>query len=171
MDIFTKAIPVVEPPVTGVHLIWSGPPEFLFAPGGWRIERRDFVGASKLKAECVSVTAAQLARSDEIALSLGTMIVAPGFWPGPGGGACTVCTLELKSSEGGIHGTVSGRTAFLFGMRNGKATSVAGPLTGAFDFGSTPMDQLIIYLKAAPATAIIVSAATLRICSYQYWVG
>jgi hypothetical protein len=175
MDIFTKAIPVVEPPVTGVHLIWSGPPEFLFAPGGWRIERRDFVGASKLKAECVFVTAAQLARSDEIALSLGTMIVAPGFWPGPGGGACTVCTLELKSSEGGIHGTVSGRTAFLFGMRNGKATSVAGPLTGAFDFGSTPMDQLIIYLKAGPAPAIIVSAPTLRICSYQYgsdsWEG
>jgi hypothetical protein len=32
MDIFTKGIPVVEPPVTGVHLIWSGPPEFLFAP-------------------------------------------------------------------------------------------------------------------------------------------
>jgi len=59
-DIFTKAIPLVEPPLTGVHLIWKGPPEFIYAPGGWVIERRESVGPLRAPSICDVVTATQL---------------------------------------------------------------------------------------------------------------
>jgi hypothetical protein len=80
-DIFTRAIPVVEPPFTGVHLLWTGPPEFIYSPGGWTIERRDSVGPLRAPSVCDVVTATQLNGAEELHLNLGTMIVSPGLWP------------------------------------------------------------------------------------------
>ncbi len=39
-DIFTNAVPVVGSQSRGVHLAWLGPATFIYAPGGWTIERR-----------------------------------------------------------------------------------------------------------------------------------
>jgi hypothetical protein len=165
-DIFTRAIPVVEPPLTGVHLIWTGPPEFIYSPGGWVIERRDHVGPLRAPSVCDVVTATRIINGpEELHLNLGTMVVAPGLWPGPEGGPCLVCTLELLPASGGIHGTITISPAFLYGLRNGKATAFAGPLFGAFDLGAAPLDQLVIYLRDP---AIFSANQTLRICRYEY---
>jgi hypothetical protein len=148
-----------------VHLLWTGPPEFIYSPGGWRIERRDSLGPLHIPSSCDIVTATQLSEAEELQLNLGTMVVAPGLWPGSGGGPCLVCTLELHPPSGGIHGAVSFWNAFLYGVRNGKAASFAGPLTGAFDLGSTPLDKLVIYLKSPVVPSVNPS---LRICRYHY---
>jgi len=151
--------------MTGVHLIWTGPPEFIYSPGGWRIERRESLGPLHTPSTCDVVTATQLNGAEELHLTLGTMVVAPGLWPGPEGGPCLTCTLELHPPTGGIHGIISFWTAFLYGLRNGKAASFAGPLTGAFDLGAAPLDKLVIYLRSPGVPS---ANPTLQICRYQY---
>ena len=163
-DVFTRAIPVVEPTVTGVHLMWVGPPEFLFAPGGWRIERRVSAGPLHVPSICDVVTESTLKGAEELRLNLGTMIVASGRFPEPDSGPCLVCRLELSPAAGGIHGSATGFRAFVYGLRNGKATAVAGPLVGAFDLGAAPIDTLVFYLAPVPGAA----ASSLRICRYRY---
>jgi hypothetical protein len=164
-DIFTRAIPVVEPPVIGVHLIWTGPPQFIYSPGGWRIERRDSVGPLRAPSTCDVVSATQLNGAEELHLTLGAMVVAPGLWPGPDGGPCIVCTLELTAPSGGIHGAITFWTGFLYGLRNGKAAAFAGPLTGTYDLGAAPLDSLMIYLRNPAVPSV---NPTLRICRYEY---
>ena len=153
-DIFTRAIPVVEPPAKGVHLIWTGPPQFIYSPGGWRIERRDSLGPLHTPSDCDVFTASGLNGVEELRLLLGVMIVSQGLWPGPEGGPCVICTLELNPSTAGIHGFVADWVAFIYGVRNGKAAAVAGPLTGAFDLGAMPLDTVVIYLRSVAAPLV-----------------
>lgn len=156
---------MIEPPATGVHLIWRGPPEFIYSPGGWRIERRDSLGPLRTPSVCDVVTATGLKGTEELRLNLGVMVVAQGLWPGPEGGPCLVCTLELNPPSGGIHGTITDWNAFLYGIRSGKAASFAGPLTGAFDLGATPLDKVVIYLRSLAVPSV---NPNVRICRYQY---
>ncbi len=163
---------MVELPVKGVHLIWSGPPEYIYSPGGWRIERRNSLGPLHTPSVCDVVTATLLKGAEELRLDLGVMVVAQGLWPGPEGGPCLVCTLELNPPSGGIHGTVTDYIAFLYGIRSGKAAAFAGPLSGAFDLGATPLDKVVMYLRSPVIPSV---NPNVRICRYQYdkddWSG
>ena len=156
---------MVEPSVKGVHLMWTGPPEFIYSPGGWRIERRNSLGPLHTPSVCDVVTATQLKGAEELRLNLGVMIATAGIWPGPEGGPCLVCKLELHPASGGIHGIVTGWLAFIYGLRNGKAASFAGPLTGAFDLGAAPLDKVVIYLRSIAVPSV---NPNVRICRYQY---
>ena len=132
-EVFVRAIPVVGPGATGVHLAWLGPPHILYSPSGWKIERRESTGAQRIPDACEIVTAAQVNRGQELHLRLGTMLFAPGTFPA--GGPCTVCTLELDPAASGIHGTIQAGIAFIAAFRGGKAVTGLGPMTGGFDLG------------------------------------
>src|SRR5262249_13631353 len=62
-------------------------------------------------------------------------------------------------------GSISIWSAFLYGLRNGKAASFAGPLTGTFDLGAAPLDGLVVFLRNP---AVPSANPTLRICRYEY---
>ena len=162
-DIHCHAIPVDGAQGRGVHLSWLGPVPFVYAPGGWRIERRDAFPIGRTPSICDVVAAGNLKGIDELRLTLGTVSAAPGIWPGPGGGACQVWTVELHAPTGGLHGSVAGPQAFVYGLRNGKAAAFQGPLTGNFDLGAAPCDRLVFYLQNTFSADI-----TLRLCRYRY---
>ena len=159
-EVFVRAIPVVGPGSTGVHLAWLGPPQILYSPGGWKIERRESSRPQHIPDACETVTAAQVKRGQELHLRLGTMLFAPGVFPA--GGPCTVCTLELDPAASGIHGVIQTGVAFMAAFRGGKAVTGLGPVAGAFDFGPLSIDRLVIYLR------LISSDTILRLCNYQY---
>ena len=41
-NVLAHAIPQVEPPAVGVHLLWTGPWQWVWSLDGWSIQRREF---------------------------------------------------------------------------------------------------------------------------------
>ena len=97
------AIPVVTPEATGVHLLWNGPREWIYSPGGWRLQRREL--DRRRDVECVQIAGAtlpQLRDARELRTAIGLALVRAGVWPAsaaPGapqaGSVAEVFTLEL----------------------------------------------------------------------------
>jgi hypothetical protein len=157
-EIYARATPVIEPALTGVHLSWVGPGGFLFAPGGWRIERRKS-GARRTPDECEAFGRGDLKGLDEFRLAIGVVTAKTGLWPGPEGGACEIWMIDLDAPAAGLYGRVVGPQAYVFGLRGGKAAAFAGPLSGNFDLGPAPVDTLLFYLRLQ-----FTADATLRLC-------
>ena len=106
--LFAHAIPTLEQALRGIHLMWMGPPQFLFAPGGWELERRPAVPFLSQAPTCDEVSQASLARLRsrlELKLTIGWMRLSTGNWNGPEPGPCEVFTLELGRPSTGVSGT------------------------------------------------------------------
>lgn len=144
----THAVPQVEPSGTGIHLLWLGPPAFIFAPSGWRIERRKHTGPPRVRVHCdvlESDRVARIRKLSELPLREGVWTVRPGVWPIAPGGACEIYTCELRQPAGGLHGRYEGSSALIYTTRHGKAVGGAGPLLGEFDLGPDTIDRIVIY--------------------------
>jgi hypothetical protein len=142
--LYAHVIPQVEPPRVGIHLLWLGPLSFGYAPGGWTIERRLSQGRRVRPRICDELAGQRLEllrRNLELQTTVGTVRLTAGKWPDdrtPG----EVFTWELDRPEA-VNGSTDAKRAFVYGIRDGKAVSFAGPAPGAFDLGPHPVDRVV----------------------------
>lgn len=161
---FARAIPTLETPWRGIHLMWTGPAQFLFAPGGWEIERR--IAAPPTESEtCVEVMQTSLARLRsrlELRLSIGWLRLTAGTWITPEPGPCEIFTLELHKPSVGVSGRYRGRHGLAIGIQNGKAVAFQFlPLANdgrRFNFAGTLVDRIVVYGLGAAAVRFCTAA-------------
>lgn len=163
--LFARAISTLTEPFRGIHLIWNGPGGFLFAPGGWQIERRPAGDlTSQTPPTCDEVFSARLAllrNRLELRTALGWVRLTQGIWPGPEPGSCEVFTLDMDVTVSGVSGRYRGRHGLAVGLHNGKVVGFQFVLFATdgrdFDFGQSPIDQVIVYGLRADAVKWCVS--------------
>src|SRR5437870_4704248 len=109
MQLYAQAIPQVEPGAAGIHLMWLGPPSFLYSPGGWRIERRRARGQRGAATDCDDLDGGRLATlriALEERVGLGTVTLRQGSWPEAPPLPCEVFTFELDEVTAPLSGSI-----------------------------------------------------------------
>ncbi len=153
---YAHAIAQVEPPAVGVHLIWMGPSSWIYAPGGWSIQRRTW--REKQLGNCDSLDAtriSELRSSRATRLLFGMVTLKDGTWPTPVASSpaeaeiqrvrCDIFTLTLDTPQARV--SISTRTGegFALALREGKAISNAGPHTDlSILFSGVAIDQVVV---------------------------
>ena len=152
----------------GIHLFWLGAPAFLFAPGGWTIERRNATRRD-VRSTCDVLDVPRLAllrQVLELPATLGTWSWREGRWPADGVTKSEVLTYDFDVERRGVHGRIAAARAFIIGFLRDKATAFAGPLSGAFDLGTNAVDRVVIHA---------VGPSSLQLCVYDddaaQWTG
>jgi hypothetical protein len=115
---YVHAIPQVEPPSVGIHLLWLGPLTFGYAPGGWTVERRPSYGTRVPPRVCDELAGQRLAllrRNLELRTTVGTVRLTVGKWP-EDGSSCEVFVWELDG-EAAVNGSTEAKRAFVYGVR------------------------------------------------------
>jgi hypothetical protein len=136
---YAYAIPQVEPPRIGVHLIWTGPRPWVYSPGGWSIQRRIFPGQSEV--DCVNLEAAdinELRQLFELRTRLGTLLYREGSWPAPLSDpdlfspfSGEIFTFDLAEPQSLVEVNIQADESFAFGLREGKVVATDGdPFSG-----------------------------------------
>ena len=132
--------------------MWSGPPQFLYAPGGWTVQRRPagpFNFHDVLCNEVSGTTLTRLRLHLEIKLDFGWIRLSPGVWNGPDPGACEIFTIDLERPATNVSGSYRGQHGFAIGLHHGKAVAFQFLLLAHagrnFAFGAVPIDQIVVY--------------------------
>jgi hypothetical protein len=161
----SRAVSTLEDPLRGIHLMWIGPPQFLFAPGGWQVHRRiagRFPSGPPTCDEVFSTSLARLRSRLELKLAIGWIRLSAGMWTGPEPGPCEIFTIELDRPSTGVNGNYRGRHGLAIGISGGKAVAYQFlPLATDgrnFNFGSQPVDQVIVYGLQAAALRCCIAA-------------
>ena len=153
-----SSLPQLDASIKGIHLFWLGARSYLFAPGGWRVERR-VAQRRRAPTTCDVLDGAGLARlrqQQELSGTQGTWTWREGRWPSDGVTKSEVITFEFGRESQGIHGQVIASRSFVIGYLRGKAVGFASPQSG-FDLGTNAVDRLVIYA---------VGPSRLRICEW-----
>jgi hypothetical protein len=87
--VVAHAIAEVSGDRRGIYVLFSGPPAWLYAPGGFTIERRLWQRPKgrRLCAELRDAALAQLHRERELETPIGLATLRDGTWQHPSGGA------------------------------------------------------------------------------------
>jgi hypothetical protein len=160
------AIPQVEPPSIGVHLVWMGPHVWVYSLAGWSVQRREFSRREErqLCDELNSAAIAKLRIERERQSPLGAITLRDGVWPIPIAGSaepptpCDVFGVDLDQPRRRIRITVKARHAFAVGLRDGKVVAVDGPRSGGatFDLHAITIDTIAFYSIAPGSVRICV---------------
>ena len=151
------AIPVVTPEATGVHLLWNGPREWIYSPGGWQLQRREL--DRRRDVECVQIAGAtltQLRNARELRTAIGLAMVRAGVWPAspaPGapqaGSVAEVFTLELDRQASYVRVISSAKWNFVVALRSGKVVG-GGAVQKAptvVDIAAPGIDTIVAYTQ------------------------
>jgi hypothetical protein len=129
----------VAPSRVGIHLSWSGPRSWVYAPGGWTVQRRP---AGRLEArDCERLDAAAIAElrsAREVVLSFGVLTLRSGGWldaldgTGPSGAATPtdVFRVDLDADRRLVRVGVTAKLSFVMASCEGRVVAVAGPASG-----------------------------------------
>lgn len=153
-----SALAQLDASVKGIHLFWLGAPSFLFAPGGWVIERR-VAQRRHVKRTCDVLDGPGLARLRqllEVHASQGVWSWREGRWPEDGVTKSEVVTFEFDRERRGIHGQVAASRSLVIGFLRGKAVAFATP-QAAFDLGTNAIDRVMIHA---------VGPSTIQVCEW-----
>ena len=126
-NVLAHAIPQVEPPAVGVHLLWTGPWQWVWSLDGWSIQRREFRRTVRER-RCVrlgDVELADLRRTHRRATSLGPATFRTGTWMDS---VCEVYTLELAGPTPAVTVTATAGRLLVIALRGNRAV---GYLSGA----------------------------------------
>jgi hypothetical protein len=134
-----NAIPEVAPGRVGVHLSWSGPASWVYAPSGWTIQRRDARPARA--GDCERLDAAAIARLRVIReqhLSFGVITVREAEWltslDGHGApGSATPAELfrvDLDADRRVVRVAATAKLCFVTALCEGRVVGVHGPASG-----------------------------------------
>jgi len=154
--IAASALGQVDATAHGIHVLWLGTPSFLFAPGGWVIERRP-AQKPDVSSACDVLDGPALTQLRSLHERRGTQGVwtwREGLWPGDGVTKSEVFTLELDQESRSVHGQVTAAHALVIGSLRGKAVAFAGPAAGNFDLGTNAMDRVVIYAVGPSAARV-----------------
>jgi hypothetical protein len=157
MSSVIHAIPVVGPGAVGVHLLWNGPREWIYSPGGWRLQRREL--DRRRDVECVTIGGATLTAlrdARELRTAIGLALLRGGSWPesavvgAPAGGSTAeVITLELDRPAAFVRVISSAKWNFIVALRHGKVvgggTVQKAPVT--VEFAAPGIDTIVAYTQ------------------------
>ena len=131
-NVLAHAIPQVEPRAVGVHLLWTGPWQWVWSLDGWSIQRREFRRTERERV-CVSLGDAELAdlrRTHRRATSLGVVTFRTGSWMES---VCEVYSLELAKPTTAISVSATAGRFLAIALRDNQAVghvSGAGNVSG-----------------------------------------
>ena len=155
-SIAASALGQVDATAQGIHLLWLGAPSYLFAPGGWLVERRN-AQRRDVKSTCDSLTGDTLSllrTAHERRGTQGIWTWRAGLWPGDGVTKSEIVAFEFDNESRAVHGSVSASKALVIGFLRGKAVAFAGPAAGAFDLGMNAMDRVVIHAVGPSAVNV-----------------
>ena len=155
-SIAASALGQVDASAQGIHVLWLGAPSFLFAPGGWVIERRP-AHRRDVSSACDVLDADALMQLRSLHERRGTQGVwswRAGLWPGDGVTKSEIITFEFDRESRFVHGQVTAAHALVIGYLRGKAVAFAGPAAGNFDLGTNAVDRVVIYAVGPSAVRV-----------------
>lgn len=149
--------------------MWAGPPVWVFAPGGWKIERRPH-RPTRSEDSCEGFDKAKVATlriERESRLSFGVVTLRDGEWLEPvvGAGrgkvpACEIVRLELGQPRSSIRVEVTAAAAFALAMRDGKVVDTAGPSrsgSAVFTLEGDRVDTVAVYARKLASISFCIS--------------
>ncbi len=160
MALHVYAIPQVEPPSVGNHLIWMGPHTWGYSLKGWDIQRRVWRPAEEITCDRLQSTElADLRANYEMELRFGTIRFRSGNWPEPiipvasklpsRPIPCEVYTLDFHTQQRYTAVQATAAKTFCIAFRQGKAVAArleAGPAPVRIEFREVAIDTLMVYV-------------------------
>lgn len=155
MSTLVHAIPVVGSGATGVHLLWNGPHPWIYAPGGWRLQRREL--DRRRDAECTSLAGATLKAlrdTRELRTAIGMATMRAGSWPessepgAPAGGTTAeVITIELDRPTAFVRVRSTAKWNFIVALRGGKVVGGGRvqPAPVTLEIAAPGIDTIVVY--------------------------
>lgn len=137
-----RAIPQVDTTRRGVHLLWEGPPSWVWSTSGWSIQRRVFRKRKPITS-CVLLGPQldSLRATRELPTPLGPIRLRDGVFPGSivpspsdlsQARTAEVIELDLDEPTGGVLVQVDAERAFAYLVRDGKPqAAAAAPWVGS----------------------------------------
>lgn len=129
----------VAPGAVGIHLSWSGPRSWVYAPQGWTIQRRPARGLEALDCQKLDTAAIAALRSvREAVLSFGVVTLRPGGWldaldgtGSPGSATPTdVFRVDFDHGRRMVRIGVAATRSFVIAFCEGRVVAVRGPVSG-----------------------------------------
>ena len=154
------AIAQVEPPLSGIHVLWSGPHAWVYSPVGWTIERRPF--ERRFPLDCFDLTPSQLAllrARHEFAMRFGTLTARLGTGPvalgvasastlaSATGAVREVITLELATTQPQVTVRAQAKLSFAAALRDGKVVAASADVPGVatHTLSALGIDSVVVY--------------------------
>ena len=136
---YANAIPQVTTGLTGVHLSWSGPPAWVYAPSGWTVQRRP--ARPPRAGDCERLDASAIADLRELRerrLSFGVVTLRESEWvsdlDGQGTPGSTTPAELFRVDLDGVRRVVrvaaTAKLVFVVALDEGRVVGVSGPAGG-----------------------------------------
>jgi hypothetical protein len=159
--VVAHAIAQVSGDRRGIHVLFSGPPAWLYAPGGFTIERRLWQRPKgrRLCADLRDAALAQLHRERELETPIGLATLRDGTWQHPSGGApgtAEVLTVDLREPTPMATVAMPGPNWTAYGLQNGRVAA-AGPAQitpGQLILTAPAIDRVVVHAQHADAWQI-----------------
>ena len=142
----------------GIHVLFSGPPAWLYAPRGFTIARRLWrrTKGRRLCAELRDAALAQLHRERELETPIGLATLRDGTWQHPSGGVpgtAEVLTVDLLEPTQMATVTMPGPNWTAYGLQKGRVVA-AGPAQtapGQLILTAPGIDRVVVHAQHADA--------------------
>ena len=160
-----NGIAEVAPGAVGVHLSWSGIRPWVYAPGGFTIQRR--IALRPVARDCEDLdepAIVALRLTGERRLSIGSLTVHAGTWltpldkpeavdPTP----TDIFRLDLDEDQRLVTATVTAKLSLAVGLREGRVVAVSGPV-------DVPFAHVLQAARLDAVLIVALDATRLRLC-------
>ncbi len=151
----------------GVHLSWSGPSSWLYAPGGWTVQRRQAARMQARRCETLDASGINRLRSvREQFLNFGVITVRSGGWldalnvldPSPNDTVTDIFRVDLNDEHRFVRMTIAGKLSMVTALCDGRVVAVSGQASGLTNhFLHAPRIDAVIAVVAGPTSFRFVS--------------
>ncbi len=140
----------------GIHVLFCGPPAWLYAPRGWFIERR-LTQRREGKTHCAILEGAKLAelrRERELATTIGVATLRDGK-PAPQfsatGAATEVLTIDLSATATNVRVVIEGVNWTAYALFGGKVVAAMPPRAQAGQqlLSASAIDRVVVHAELA----------------------
>lgn len=154
--VVAHAIAQVDGERRGIHVLFSGPPGWIYAPDGWDIERRVWQrpDGPRVCADLKDAALSELRRERELETPIGIATLRPGTWVHPATGipgTADVLTIDLTTPTTLATVAMPGPNWTAYGLRAGKVVA-GGPaqtLPGQVILTASAIDSVVVHAQHA----------------------
>lgn len=142
-----NAISQIDSSRSGIHLFWFGPPGWIWSPGGWSIQRREF---SRRSARCEAISSADIARirlEKDRQISAGWVSYRTGLMDEHT--EVEIFRLDLDTPTSYVRLNIVAKLGFSYALYRGKVVAhVSERQSGTFsvDFMAAQIDAVVSFL-------------------------
>lgn len=142
-----NAIAQIEPSGRGIHLFWMGPVSWVYSPGGWNIQRRQF---SRKASRCEAIGPVEIDRirlESEWRLSFGWVSYSTGQFDA--NTPAEIFRIDLDSPTEFVRLNLRAKIGFSYALYKGKVVSAVSPKnSGSFsvEFMATAIDAVVSWI-------------------------